>query len=467
MDNIIAGKAKHGKLLDYISPEIIIPVTMIYFAIIYSFHFSWYIGGAIMLIMPVIEYTAILINSITKKRKLILPASYIVIAYFAYITIRHVFSLDILTIGVSDAVISAFALTCMQAQEKEDFIRIFYRVCMTFLWISIISGILSLLTLLIPDSIFTNESLPNFIKINLQNKHTYRIDNNLSRLVGIYPHPNTTAHYCVFGLMFGFGTILLRPTKLENYFYTLIDLVTTVIILILTESRASMLSFAIFCLLLMIVYYTFLRKYIVCNTKIIDFILSFIIAVGVLLVLVLIIFEPIRANLYEILRIPYAEGMSFIDSLPFMLDGFISASGREVLREATLEGWKQNALFGTAASKIVSDFLAPIQSTILVNNSSHNSYIQILATTGIIGLCLFLTLQISSIILLIISIMKTHDRDIKIITVFILVLSIVSIIDNQFEVYYYSNVYTAVLVNFYSITLGFQSYKLLKEEQNA
>ena len=464
MDNTITNKASHGKLLDYISPEIIIPITMIYFAVIYSLRFSWYLGGAIMLIMPVIEYAAIIINSIKRKRKLILPASYIVIAYFTYITIRHVFSLDILTMGVSDAVISAFALTCMQAQKKEEFIRIFYRVCMTFMWISIISGILSLLTLLIPESIKTDTVLPEFIRTNIQNKFTTRTNNGLSRLIGIYPHPNTTAHYCVYGLMFGFGTVLSKPEKISNYMFFGMDLILTAIILILTESRASMLSVAVFFILTTIIYFTYLRKHLNGNSIIIDSILMLFIVIAICMILSFMIFDSVRAKVLEILRVPYSNDMTLLDSFSMMIEKFRSASGRDNLRTATIEAWKNNILFGISSSEIV-QLLKPLDSSIRFSNSSHNAYIQILSTTGLIGLALFLVLQISAILSLSFAIKKTKDRLIKVITIFMMIMIIVAIVDNQFEVYYYSNIYTAVLVNFYALATGFQAGKIIKDEK--
>lgn len=464
MNNTITNKASHGKLLDYISPEIIIPITMIYFAVIYSLRFSWYLGGAIMLIMPVIEYAAIMINSIKRKRKLILPASYIVIAYFAYITIRHVFSLDIMTMGVSDAVISAFALTCMQAQKKEEFIRIFYRVCMTFMWISIISGILSLLTLLIPESIKTDTALPEFIRTNLQIKYTARTDTGLSRLVGIYTNPNPTAHHCVFGLMFGVGTVLLKPQKIGNYIYLLLDFMITVSILILTESRASMLSFAIFCLVFIVIYFWGIRKCMIDNSKVIDTIIIVVLCFALCLLLAFIFIEPLRAKILEILRVPYSKGMPISDMMNSIWQKFESASNRDLLRASTLQSWHENILFGISASEIVSRF--PFDG-IGFQAGSHNSYIQILATTGLIGIALFLTLQVSNLICLILTIKKTNDKRIRITCLFILTIFIAAIVDNQFEVYFYSNVNVVQHVNFYVMTFGFQALNLLKDEKDA
>lgn len=398
-------------------------------------------NGVGIFFFPLIEVFLIIYCYFRTQLRLIMPYVLLPIIFNIYMIIRHCFSGDIMSHGASDCYTFFFSLFCLISISKEDFIERFYLFCLAAFILAIIISLSSYLSLVMPLGV---EPLLN------------------GRLQGFLHNPNNLAHVVTYGFVLGVGSLLIKPEKKPLLIALIFEAFLTVKILLDTESRAAMLFLGIVILGMIIGFFAWFHKAL--PQKMSKFIFGLIIIVLIAIILFFILFivsDGVRSFFLDLLRIPYDENSDLLEILKSTIASFNSASGRDILRATAIRYWKTNLLFGLSIQEIFVDSLAENNRPI----DSHNSFIQIGATLGIIGLFLFALMYVLSFIFSIASSVKSTDNKIKTISVFTMIFLVALFVDVNFENFIYMSLGMMALVGYFVICAGLQLGKLLTDEK--
>ena len=187
-------------------------------------------------------------------------------------------------------------------------------------------------------------------------------------------------------------------------------------------------------------------------SKILFLLILVVLAIVLMAVILFIVSDTVRSFVLDLMRVPYDENSGLAEIVKSIVASFSSASNRDVLRRITIHHWKENLMFGVSAARVVSDFTENIDQAV----GSHNSFLQIGATLGIIGLALFLLMYISSFIFSIASAVKSEDKRIKSISVFIAIFFVALSVDVNFENLLYMSLAMMALIGYFIIGSGLQ-----------
>ena len=435
-----------------LNPQSFLHFALIWTTFIYAVRWSWYVGGAFLMVLPIYASCLIIYNLTQKKRKLPFFPTLIVSIYYLYIFIIHILHRDIAEHGAGDFYCFAFILVCLLSGSKEEYVERFVLVCKTMLYISIVVGIASIIC---SELKITNYSaIPSMLRNTIQ-AITDGYDE--ARKNGLMGNPNSTGHWCAYGLMFGTVVLFLNPHSLKYKLLFIIDLLLTIYILVITGSRAALLSILIFAFLLLLFYFLYLKKYLPSDfNKFINYVVITIIILIFLILIFFIISNNFSYWVLSFLRIPFSENSSTSDLINSTLLSFKDASNRGNLRQYSIQAWKDNPIFGISTSNLILDYFEP-GSTINTKNGSHHLFIQLLATTGIIGFILHIAIWASSIIGVRLAFKvskKNKEVDSTIINTFTTIMLIVILIDNLFEVYLYTSITIMALLGFFVLSNG-------------
>lgn len=399
------------------------------------------LNGIGIFLFPVIEVLLILYCYLKTQFRLVMPYVLLVVLFNVYMIIRHCFSGDFMSHGASDCYTFFFSLFCLMSLSKEDFIDRFYIFCLTAFILSIAVSLISYLTLVIP---FAENPVPG------------------GRLQGILPNPNTLGHVATYGYVLGIGAFLVKSEKKNLLFVLFADTLLTIKVLLDCESRASMLFLCVAIFGLIIGYFIWFRKALPVEiSKILFLLILVVLAIALIAFILFIISDTIRCFILDLMRVPYDENSGLVETMKSIMASFSSASNRDVLRSITIRHWKENLLFGVSAARVVSDFTENIDQAV----GSHNSFLQIGATLGIIGLVLFLLMYILSFVFSVVSAIKAEDNRIKTISVFVAIFFVALSVDVNFENLLYMSLAMMALVGYFIICSGLQLGRFLKKNE--
>lgn len=391
------------------------------------------LNGLTIFLFPVLELIAIAYCYMRTNRRLIMPYVLLPTAFHAYMIVRHCFSRDIMNHGASDIYTLMFCLVCLLPLSKDELLDRIYVFCTTMLCISLFSG------------------LASYVKL-LAAEHTLIIAQGI-RYAGIFQNPNTFAHVVAYGFAFGVGSFLLRPENRSIWVLLCCDLVVLVKVLLDSQSRASMLFTALACAGIGIAFLVSWRRTLP-RRQARAVLLLIVVAVLVMLVLCILFIASshFRNAVLDVIRVPYNQGDSLSRVFESIVESFEGASRRDVLREITYMHWQDSPLFGTKASSIVEDFPERIDE----NTGSHNSFLQILATLGIVGLVLFAFMTAVSLICLAWTVCRSDDRRLRTIASFMSVMVAAMMVDSCYENLLYMSLAPMVMAWYFIITTAYQ-----------
>ena len=325
---------------------------------------------------------------------------------------------------------------------------------------SIISTILSLLTLLIPQNINDYTFLPEIVRFNLSRFYTPPNQ----RLVGIQGNPNTTARLIAYGFVFCIINAILDSNKKEYRMLLGLSFVSTVITLLLTGSRSTMLFLGIAFSGCAIAWFLSWRHYL--NEKTNTLVVYFLIVVAISLFVALLLFSisnDFRASVLDLLRVPYKEGDSFTEIANSFIAAFRDASSRNEIRDKSLEAWMTNPIFGVPLDKMTADYPMHIDTS----PGAHNSFVQILANTGLIGFSLFILMIGTSAYFMIVTCLKDNDTTIKTLAQFSLVVSFAILVHCFYENLLFTRTSVNAYYAYFILLSGFQFKSLSTQDHNA
>lgn len=420
----------------------------------------WYLGGFLILVPAITQLCTIIYCYFSSPRRSLRSNVLFSVVFFAYVTIRHIISRDLLTQGVSDLFLFAFTAFCLISFSKDEYIDFFKCICRTMAYISIISTILSLLTLLIPQNINDYTFLPEIIRFNLSRFYTPPNQ----RLVGIQGNPNTTARLIAYGFVFCIINAILDSNKKEYRILLGLSFVSTVITLLLTGSRSTMLFLGIAFSGCAIAWFLSWRHYL--NEKTNTLVVYFLIVVAISLFVALLLFSisnDFRASVLDLLRVPYKEGDSFTEIANSFIDAFRDASSRNEIRDKSLEAWMTNPIFGVPLDKMTADYPMHIDTS----PGAHNSFVQILANTGLIGFSLFILMIGTSAYFMIVTCLKDNDTTIKTLAQFSLVVSFAILVHCFYENLLFTRTSVNAYYAYFILLSGFQFKSLSTQNHNA
>lgn len=398
-------------------------------------------NGIGIFLFPVIEVLLIIYCYFKTQLRLVMPYTLLVILFNVYMIIRHCFSGDFMSHGASDCYTFFFSLFCLMSISKDDFIERFYIFCLTALFLSIAVSLISYLTLVLP---IVENPVPG------------------GRLQGILPNPNTLGHVATYGYVLGLGAFLIKPEKKFLFWALIADTLLTIKVLLDCESRASMLFLCVAAIGLVIGYFVWFKKAIpVRISRVLLWVIMVVLAVVFVTIILFFVSDTVRSFILDLMRVPYDENSGLLEIMKSIMASFSSASNRDVLRSITIRHWKENLLFGVSAARVVSDFTENIDQAV----GSHNSFLQIGATLGIIGLALFLLMYLSSFIFSIVSAVKSKDNKIRTISVFIAVFFVALSVDVNFENLLYMSLAMMVLIGYFIICSGLQLGRFLNQKE--
>lgn len=426
-----------------------VPLALIWSTFCYSMTFSWYLGGFIMLISPIYGLFVLLYQTIFKKRKLVKPYGYIAIAYSIFIIVIHMVHGDFMFHGIGDIVTLMFFAVLMLETSREEFVDLLKKATTVMLWLTLCYGLLSLVF----TYLITSESLAGLNKDFFIYKSVSRwVLDGGSRMVGIGGNSNSTGHWIVYGAILATIRLLLGKTNTMYKVFHCIVLVLALCIAVLTASRAAMLTFGLFLLGIALVYFLFSRKYVDDATrKYVTGLISIAVIALVVIALLFAVSSTFRGSVLSILRVSYEKDMNFKEIVHNTMDSLMRGSGRDVLRDYAMACWKEHKLWGVSTDELVRPF-----AHIASKTGAHNVFIQVLATTGIFGFILHMSLWILSFFYSVRAAVKTQDKVMKSIALANSVVIVALVVDNLFETYLYTSITIMGFIGFLSFAVGAQ-----------
>ncbi len=398
-------------------------------------------NGIGIFLFPVVEVVAIIYCLARTDIRFMTPYVFIPVAFHVYMIARHCFNGDIMSHGASGFYTLAFCLFCMPALKKEELAKRFHVFCLAMFWLSVAVSLLSYISLVFPITDAPTQG---------------------GRLQGIMPHPNTLGHSATYGLVFGIGAFLLVPSSRAFLAAIVVDALLTVKVLIDSQSRASMLFLAFTFILLAAGYFTYWRKALPRWAS--RFIMVLIILVVIAVVACFLVFavsDAFRNFMLDTLRIPHEDSHSTMEILSSLSSSFADASNRDELRRLTIEHWKDNVVFGVSTKAAIVGFPADISD----NSGSHNSFLQILATLGIIGFILFVGMYLSSLLFLLKAAFTSRDGALRTISIFSSAMLVTIAFDSNYENLLYLSLAMMVLAAYFLLMTGFQIANLTKRDR--
>ena len=85
----------------------------------------WYLGGFLILVPAITQLCTIIYCYFSSPRRSLRSNVLFSVVFFAYVTIRHIISRDLLTQGVSDLFLFAFTAFCLISFSKDEYIDFF------------------------------------------------------------------------------------------------------------------------------------------------------------------------------------------------------------------------------------------------------------------------------------------------------------------------------------------------------
>ena len=453
--------SKENKILDSIfSPTAFLIFSFFWSTFCYSFRFSWYVGGFIILIDPIYGLLTLLYQVIHNKKKLITPFVYLAGGYWLYIFIIHLIHNDFTSHGVGDIMISMFFIMMLLDLNKEEWKKTLTKASCALLWLSLIYGVLSIIfTYFITSSTLTNIK-PAFFK----NSFSVWVTDSASRMVGIGSNSNATGSWCAYCFMLGSLYIFLKDNiSIKDIILHLSSMLLTAFILIETACRAGILTIVVYFIMLSILYFAVIRKHVTTTTKkYVTTLLTILLAIILIAIIAFIVSDRAKAFVFSILRIDFNSDMTLDKILKETKKSFSHASGRDEIREKTWNIWKTNKLWGVPTGEVVKTFSFYLSS----KSGSHNTFLQVLATTGIFGFILHVAMWLVAIYYNIKVICKSSDRLLKSIAYLQLAIIPAIFVDNLYETFMYTSITLMAFLGFFVLATGAQLNNLLRKESN-
>lgn len=393
--------------------------------------------GAAILFFPVIELLILIWIHIKTDRRLIAPYCFIPLFFFAYMICRHTANGDILNHGSSDLFALLFTLCCLISLNRYELADCFYFISKTMLVLSLATSVLSYLSIALPALSRSGDFGPRF--------------------AGIETHPNTLASVVTYCNSMASAVCLLKPERKRNWILVAISNILTIKILADTQSRASMMYFSICLLLYGITFVIYWRKTLpVKQSRLIFSLIIIILAIILTFSILFLSSSEFQTLVLDFLRVPTDDTPTLKEAVESILQTYQEASGRDKLRAITLENWKQNIFFGVTTKQAIEGYADPgISDTV----GSHNSFIQILATLGIVGLIFFATVCVSALFFLIRTIITEKATMNRTIGIICLINLVAIFINSMYENPLYTSVHPMILIFYYLIATSYQLAK--------
>ena len=99
-------------------------------------------------------------------------------------------------------------------------------------------------------------------------------------------------------------------------------------------------------------------------------------------------------------------------------------------------------------------------------DASHNSFIQILASLGLVGFIPFILFFISGFIFMLYGAIKVKDKAIKTIAIFLTIIYLAITVDVTFENYLYTAISIMTISGYFTITAGYQIRNIMLQEKD-
>ncbi len=406
---------------------------------------NWYISGITVLISVLIDVIVLGYCIAKTKRQPLSPYVYAVIAFQGYMTIGHMIKGDYTVHIANDFLLLFFCLLCVLDISTDDFIERAYRFC---------------LFMLIASIVYSMTSYVYMIACGIYSPGT--------RMPGIAKNPNTFGAMAAFGFSIGLGTIVLKPARTHLWILNVINAILTLFVLIDSQSRASLLFTGISVVGFIVCFMQYWRKTLPTHTiKIISCFFLILIVLFFVFCLAFITNTDIRMAVLHLLRIPAQPDSSLTEIFDNTIAAFQDASHRGDIRQSALDSWKDNIWFGVSSIDIVDEIKADFSLGFSARDGSHNSFIQFLATLGIVGFALFLIYYGAGLIGLIYCLVKSQDTRMKTIASFFLVLFIAMSAYACYENVLYPNTWQMTFCSHFIIITGFHTAHLTRMEKKA
>ena len=434
--------------------------SLVWATVIYGITVNrWYLGGFLILVPAFIQLCTITYCFFISPRYRLHSYILFSVVFFCYVAIRHTLSRDILTQGVSDLFLFAFTAYCLISFSRDEYIAFFKCFCRTMAYISVISAALSLFTMLIPPNITEYTFLPELIRLNLSRFYTHPGH----RLVGIQANPNSTAWVVTYGFVFCIALTIIDSQKTEYRMLLLLTFLSSIVTLYLTESRATMLFLSAALLGCAIVWVCSWRHNLDKRSNTIVAVVLAVLIISLLaLTMMFFISENFRTKILAIIRVPYEKGDSLAEMTHSFISAFKDASSRNAIREKSLEAWASNPFFGVSLETMTADYPLHIDTS----PGAHNSFIQILANTGIVGLILFILMLGISVYFTLLSCFQEKDISIKILAQFSLITLIAILCNCYYENLLFTRTTVISYCAYFIILSGFQ-FRSLSDRRTA
>lgn len=391
-------------------------------------------NGIILFFFPTVELVVIIYNWVSHSRKPVFPYVILPLVFHLYMIIRHSLNGDIMSHGASDFFTLLFVLCAMLALTERKLIDRFRIFSKAMLILCIATTAASLLALIYPV-----------------NPAGAMLD---GRFQGITGHPNTLGNIVAYCYIIGFACCLLQPQKASNWILLLCGTVATAVVLVGSQCRSAMLFTGVSVTGFYVFYLVFWRKRLPRKVSLAaGAVLLLLIFALIAFILLFFISPQVQETVLGLLRVPYDEGKSTNETLSTMVDYFHDASGRDEIRTISIENWKNNILFGVTTDSVLEGYT---QQTITNSKGSHDSFIQILATLGIVGLLLFLIMYASAFYCSIKAAISPLSYEVRTISMTIIVILVATAVNSTYENQLYTSVQIMVLIFYFLIASSYQ-----------
>ena len=391
-------------------------------------------NGIILFFFPAVELVAIICNWVSHSRKPVFPYVILPLVFHLYMIIRHSLNGDIMSHGASDFFTLLFVLCAMLALTERELIDRFRIFSKAMLILCIATTAASLLTLIYPI-----------------NPAGAMLD---GRFQGITGHPNTLGNIVAYCYILGFACCLLQPQKASNWILLLCGTVATAVVLVGSQCRSAMLFTGVSVIGFYVFYLVFWRKRLPRKVSLAaGGVLLLLIFALIAFILLFFISPQVQETVLGLLRVPYDEGKSTNETLSTMMDYFHDASGRDEIRTISIENWKNNILFGVTTDRVLEGYT---QQAITNSKGSHDSFIQILSTLGIVGLLLFLIMYASAFYCSIKAAISPLSYEVRTISMTIIVILVATAVNSTYENQLYTSVQIMVLIFYFLIASSYQ-----------
>lgn len=346
--------------------------------------FSRALANCLVVILPAFIYVIYWLSHQERTR---IPLKYfaLYLCFFVYALLLHLIHGELMQVGLGDLLMflvffAVFTFTSEEEMEKGTLL-----LMKVILVTSLVFAILNCLTIVISNR-FASPSAGNIIT-----RSAWQIINGSvacygeeGRFSGIAFQPNATSTNLLGGVVAAVYLFVFQKTFVWKIL-SVLSIAFSLYIVFIANSRGSILFFIVFLVCVyVLLFVAFLRAVRGAKRRALYF-LAFIFISALALVCLFSI--PVsRAFIFEeIMRIEYDSSLGFFDNLKTVGRQMQDGTGRVNLREGYYESLNGHLFFGSAFSR-----LNEYATQDVFHSAAHNSYVTVLANTGLIGLTLYL-----------------------------------------------------------------------------